>query len=131
MSGTAARTSSSSLSVMGVVVAVPSAKTWSVMSAAARDVCAVRCKCAAVVAAVFDSCVSTGEKTSCAKRAPPMGGLLARFHCNVKRRSVEESSKDRSSKIDENPFSGKIFVSILHQQRRADPRTRQGPFCAV
>ena len=39
-----ARTSSSSLSVMGVVVAVPRAKTWSVMSAAARDVCAVRCK---------------------------------------------------------------------------------------
>ena len=32
-----------------------------------------------------------------------MGGLLARFHCNVKRRSVEESSKNRSSKIDENP----------------------------
>ena len=36
VSAVAARTSSSSLSVMGVVVAVPSAKTWSVMSAVAR-----------------------------------------------------------------------------------------------
>ena len=52
VSAVAARTSSSSLSVTGVVVAVPSAKTWSVMSVPAAVERAA--SCAAGVAAVFE-----------------------------------------------------------------------------
>jgi hypothetical protein len=74
------------------------------MSAAAvRSAVERAANCAAVVAAVFEPAASQREKMSSSKRAPPMGGLLARFHCNLMRRSVEESSQNRSSKIDENP----------------------------